>query len=182
MESVNFINVEQYTSIDVSKLIDMDTKTHGHKAKKKCFAFTGPKTEIRDRQCLFFFFYFPVNLLGFYYNCIIVLQFFLFLCNQGWVQIHFLALRPCSNLTLGAESGLWLRNTLNFSSVFISQNALSHTCSHALCIGSQSEWFCCRKCLKWVIPNVALPERWSVILKSHYSPVLMCLIFTQTIH
>lgn len=41
MESVNFINVEQYTSIDVSKLIDMDTKTHGHKAKKEMFCFHG---------------------------------------------------------------------------------------------------------------------------------------------
>lgn len=47
-------------------------------------------------------------------------HFSLFLSTQGRVKIHFHALRPCSSLTLCAESGLWLRNALNVSSVIIS--------------------------------------------------------------
>ncbi len=118
-------------------------------------------------------------------------RFSLFLSTQGRVKIHFHALRPCSSLTLCAESGLWLRNALNFSSVIISllfyimaadslrMLCLTDTLMLYLLLASQNGFVAENE---RVIPNMALTLRWSVISKSHYGLVVSNIYINNTLN
>ncbi len=113
-------------------------------------------------------------------------RFSLFLSTQGRVKIHFHALRPCSSLTLCAESGLWLRNALNVSSVIISllfyimaADSLTDALMLYLLLASQNGFVAENE---RVIPNMALTLRWSVISKSHYGLVVSNIYINNTLN